>query len=318
MKPKLFLEDVGQLVSSVEGKNIWKVKELSTTLPKNIYVVDFPGRGVGQEFLLSRHVCGPKKFLMIKEIGHTMIRLFKDHFTGRVGQFIILWGGRPLDMLAADPPLYEDHLIDTTYLKLTRVEDKSDPKGWKVVESSRVGEYWKNDTWLIMEECIASGRTLAHFVKEAFKIHKPKKLFVFPVCASREGLEEINESCKQNGVEFIPVLNSAIIEVAKEGVKLPYTDLGLRENTIVTKDFYLDIAKRYDGKPICWVGDIGDSMYKTHDYMIETLEDLVALGFDLANENFDFWNPSFKSPEFLEKLKKHNESLYNKVLPLIS
>jgi len=325
MQPKLFLEDIGEVVSSTSGKNVWKIRNLTSheefkdkNLPETIYVVDFPGRGLGQEFLLGRHICGPKKFLMIKHIGHDMIRLFKNQFTGRVAQFVILWGGRPLDLLAADPPLYNDSLIDTTYIKLTRVEDNSIDRGWKVVKSSLVGEWWKNDTWIIMEECIASGKTLQHFVKDAFGHHRPKKLFVFPVCASAEGLEGINEVCDRVGVEFVPVLNSAIIQVAEQGVKLPFTDLGLQPKTIVTKGFYHDLDKRYQGTPLCFVGDIGDSLYKTHDYIIETLSDMIAVGMDLEKEDFSFWNPALKSPEFLAKFKEREPEVYSKVIDLIS
>lgn len=321
IKPELFLEDVGEIVHSSDGKNIWKVRHLykhdlfkNRSLPETLYVVDFPGRGTGQEFLLSRHICGPKKFLMIRDIGHDMIRLFKNKFSGRVAQFVILWGGRPLDLLAADPPLYEENLIDTTYIKLTRVEDKSAERGWRVVESAIVGDWWKNDTWLIMEECIASGNTLRFFVEEAFTNHKPKKLFLFPVCASAEGLEGINEVCIKNGVDFIPVLNSAILQVAKEGVVKPFTDLGLQPKTITTKDFYHDLDKRYQGTSLCWIGDIGDSLYKTHDYMIDTISDMVSVGMDIENEDFSFWNPAVRSPAFLEKLSKQKPDLYKKVI----
>ena len=317
MKPELFLEDVGQIVKSTQGKNIWHVENLNQheifkgrNLPKSIFVVDFPGRGIGQEFLLSRHLCGPKKFLMIQEIGHTMMHIFKNQFIGRIAQFVILWGGRPLDLLAANPPLYEDHLIDTTYIKLTRVPDANDPKGWRVINSSVVGEFWKDETWLIMEECIASGRTLKHFVDEAFKEHKPKKLFVFPVCASLEGLEGINEVCENHGVEFVPVLNSAIIQVAEQGVSLPFTDLGLQPKTIVTKDFYTMLNQRYQGLPICFVGDIGDSLYKTHDYMIETLSDMKELGFDFSKEDFSLWNDRFRTEEFRQKLNESHPDIY--------
>lgn len=317
MKPKFFLEDIGKIVTSTGGKNIWKIKDLSSNilfkdmaLPSTIYVVDFPGRGIGQEFLLGRHISGPRKFLLIKQIGHEMIRMFKNQFIGRVAQFVILWGGRPLDLLAADPPLFTSNLIDTTYLKLTRVEDKSAARGWKVVESAIVGQWWKNDTWIIMEECIASGKTLEFFVEEAFKNHIPKKLFLFPVAASSDGLEGINKVCAKNNVEFIPVLNSAVIEVAKEGISKPYTDLGLREKTIVTKEFCRDLRSRYQDKPICWVGDIGDSLYKTHKYLIETLSDMNKIGLDLSKEDFSFWDPEIRSKEFLEKLKKQKPEVY--------
>lgn len=323
VKPEIFLDDVGRIVSSCGGKNIWEVKDLAShslfkghNLPRTIYVVEFPGRGVGQEFLLGRHLCGANKFLMIQNIGHSMMRLFQRKFAGRVAQFVILWGGRPLDMLDANPP-FDTELIDTTYLKLTRVEDAKVSRGWRVVASAQVGQWWPNDTWLVMEECIASGKTLAYFVDEAFKHHKPEQLFVFPVCASAEGLEEINSTCDKNGVEFIPVLNEAIIQVAEKGICKPFTDLGLQPKTIVTREFYSDLSRRYQDTPLCWVGDIGDSLYKTQDYLIETLCDMVHIGMDLEKEDFSKWPDMVRSSDLLERLAAHDKEVYRVIAPAI-
>ena len=84
---RIYLEDVGEIVMSRGGKDIWLVKGITQhdafkdrCLPERIYVVDFPGRGLGEEFLLNRQACGAEKFLMIKEIGHDMMRLFERMF----------------------------------------------------------------------------------------------------------------------------------------------------------------------------------------------------------------------------------------------
>ena len=324
VEPELFLEDVGRLVESREGKNIWEVRNITQhplfkgrCLPDLIYVVDFPGCGVGQEFLLSRHVAGPNKFLMIREIGHTMVRLFVDRFIGRVAQFVVLWGGRPLDLLDADPHIYRGGLVDTTYLKLTRVEHDGAERGWRVVKSSMVGQWWEDDTWLLLDECIASGETVRYCVEEGFAHHRPKKLFIFPVCASAEGLESLNEVCLQNGVEFIPVLNESIVQVAEKGVSLPFTDLGLLPKTIVTEQFYQALKIRYQDTSICWLGDVGDSMYKTLDYIIETLHDMVVTGMDLTKENFDEWPDFVHTDQFLELLVHQLPGVFNKIAPFL-
>ncbi len=206
---RIYLEDIGEIVMSRGGKDILLVKEISKheafrgrTLPDKIYVVDFPGRGLGEEFLLSRQACGAEKFLMIKDIGHDMMRLFERMFDGKLAQFVILWGGRPLDLLDANPPLHRSRLPDTTYIKLTRIEDKAVSRGWDIVESSFVGEWWQDETWIIMEECIASGSTLTYFMEEALQHHRPKKIFLFPVCASLEGLEGICRTCNGRGCLF--------------------------------------------------------------------------------------------------------------------
>jgi hypothetical protein len=303
---RLFLEDLGEIVMSRGGKNIWLIKGITQheafrdrCLPEKIYVVDFPGRGPGQEFLLSRQACGAEKFLMIKEIGHDMIRLFERMFEGKVAQFVILWGGRPLDLLDANPPLHRIGLLDTTYIKLTRVEHEEAFRGWDIVESSFVGEWWKDETWIIMEECIASGQTVAHFTEEAVQFHRPKRIFLFPVCASLEGLEGVCRICMENDIELIPVFNGALIEVAKEGVSKPFTDLGLQP--------------RYQGTPLCWVGDIGDSIYKPEQYLMETLEDMLNVGMDPEREDFSLWSPIVRSDHFLTQFEASRPKIFSQV-----
>ena len=319
-KDQIFIEDLGEVVMSRGGKDIWLVKEITgheafrgRCLPERIYVVDFPGRGLGEEFLLSRQACGPEKFLMIKEVGHDMIRLFERMFDGKVAQFVILWGGRPLDLLDANPPLQRSGLLDTTYIKLTRVEADEGFRGWNIVESSFVGEWWQDETWIIMEECIASGQTLNYFVKEALQHHRPKKIFLFPVCASLEGLEGICSICGDQGVELIPVFNGALIEVAEKGVSLPFTDLGLQPRTVVTRHFYQDLVDRYQGTPLCWVGDIGDSIYKPDDHLIETLSDMLAVGMDFDREDFSLWSPIVRSEKFLARLQNEHPDVFKHV-----
>ncbi|MBW2442343.1 MAG: hypothetical protein JRH12_17840 [Deltaproteobacteria bacterium] len=317
---RIYLEDIGEIVMSRGGRDIWLIKGITRheafrgrCLPERIYAVDFPGRGVGEEFLLSRQACGAEKFLMIKEIGHDMMRLFERMFDGKLAQFVILWGGRPLDLLDANPPLHRSRLLDTTYIKLTRVEDNAVSRGWNIVESSFVGEWWQDETWIIMEECIASGSTLTYFVEEALKHHRPRKIFLFPVCASLEGLEGICRICIDQGVELIPVFNGALIQVAEKGVTLPFTDLGLQPLTIVTQHFYNDLKERYQNKPLCWVGDIGDSIYKPEDHLIETLCDMLAVGMDFEREDFSLWSPIVRSHGFLARMEKSHQEVFKAV-----
>ena len=71
-KNRIFLEDIGEIVMSRGGKDIWLVKGITQhetfqdrCLPEKIYVVDFPGRGLGEELLLSR-----KLFYSLKGMSH--------------------------------------------------------------------------------------------------------------------------------------------------------------------------------------------------------------------------------------------------------
>ena len=324
-KDRIFLEDLGEIVMSRSGKDIWLVKDITRhenfrdrSLPERIYIVDFPGRGLGQEFLLGRQICGAEKFLLIKEIGHNMIRLFERMFEGKVAQFVILWGGRPLDLLDANPPLQRPGLLDTTYIKLTRVEDETISRGWKIVESSFVGEWWQDDTWIVMEECIASGQTLAYFVQEGMRRHRPKRIFLFPVCASLEGLEGIHRICKESGVELIPIFNGALIQVAEKGVSKAFTDLGLLPRTIVTRKFYKDVYDRYQGTPLCWVGDIGDSIYKPEEHLMDTFSDMLALGMDFDREDFSLWSPIMRSEHFLARFEADRPEVFRQMAAYIT
>ena len=181
------------------------------------------------------------------------------------------------------------------------------------MESSFVGEWWPDETWIIMEECIASGSTLSYFVEEALGHHRPKKLFLFPVCASLEGLEGVYTVCENHGVELIPVYNAALVQVAAEGVTLPFTDLGLQPLTIVTHHFYHDLKERYQGTPLCWVGDIGDSIYKPEDYLLETLHDMFMVGMDFDREDFSLWSPIVRSESFLSRMDDSHPELYKAV-----
>jgi hypothetical protein len=126
-------------------------------------------------------------------------------------------------------------------------------------------------------------------------------------------LEGICRICGDHGVELIPIFNGALIEVAAEGVSLPFTDLGLQPRTIMTRHFYQDIQDRYQGTPLCWVGDIGDSIYKPNDHLIETLADMLAVGLDFDREDFSLWSPLVRSEQFLARLEAAHPDVFKQV-----
>ena len=108
----------------------------------------------------------------------------------------------------------------------------------------------------------------------------------------------------------MPVYNGALIEVAKEGVSLPFTDLGLQPHTIVTHHFYQDLKDRYQGTPLCWVGDIGDSIYKPEDHLMETFSDMLAVGMDFEREDFSLWSPIMRSEHFLNRFESEHPEVF--------
>ena len=101
--------------------------------------------------------------------------------------------------------------------------------------------------------------------------------------------------------------------MAEKGVTLPFTDLGLQPRTIVSRHFYQDLQDRYQGTPLCWVGDIGDSIYKPEEYLMETLCDMLAVGMDLEREDFSLWSPIVRSQPFLSRLQQTHPDVFNQV-----
>ncbi len=330
--PQMFLEDIGRLVHSHDGKNVWRIDNLGHysdfrefDLPRKIFVVDFPALGVGQRFLLSRELCGPDKFFMLQQIGHALAQICKKMgmFDGeKLAQFIILYGGEAYNMHFCQPPLVSGIMIDSTYIKYERKEDKTQPNGFRIERLAFAGKWWEDNVWLCLEECVASGSTIAHFVGEGFPHHKPKKMFIFPVCGSFYGLQETFRACRENDVELIPVFNSALVDVAPQGLKLPYTDLGLRPLTIVTREFCTALRRRYQDTGLCFVGDIGDSVHRTKRYAMETLDDMRLIGMDFSREDWSRWNPNVFSQYFrvilasvFPETSAHFEQLLPKIQP---
>lgn len=328
-RDRTYLEDVGRKVSGHGGANLWLVENLTKRsgfehldLPDKIYVVDFPGNGPGQELLLGRQIAGLKKFNLIRQTTYKMVGFMVELFVGKVGQFIILWGGRSQDLIYADPPVFEE-IPDSMLIKLQRrFEGKEGNKKLAGIDIIGInGDWWLDDTVIAMEECIASGSTLLTFVKLLLENHaqkgfKPQKIFVFPVCGSLEGIIATNQLCRENGVEFIPVFNSALIELAEKGVELPVTDLGLRPKTIVSKEFFMSLYPRYQGLPICWVGDIGLSFHNIRRHCQEFIRDMRVLGADPHKEKWHKWPAEIHKPEFREWLNQEHPDELEYLLPV--
>ena len=74
---------------------------------------------------------------------------------------------------------------------------------------------------------------------------------------------------------------------------------------------------RYQGTPLCWVGDIGDSIYKPEEHLIETLSDMLAVGMDFEREDFSLWSPIVRSAQFLERLENEHSDIFKQVRPYL-
>jgi hypothetical protein len=82
---------------------------------------------------------------------------------------------------------------------------------------------------------------------------------------------------------------------------------------IVTRKFYGDLYDRYQGTPLCWVGDIGDSIYKPEQYLMETLEDMLNVGMDPEREDFSLWSPIVRSDHFLTQFEASRPKIFSQV-----
>jgi len=209
MAERIFLESVGKPYSSnaIGSAKTWEVRHLRNdpTIPPLIYVVESE---VGQRFLLGREICGRPKFNMIRYIAGSFIELFLEQLRDKeVSQYLILRGAYPFDlqfaMGCASP--YDRLLLPTGFIKLQRVLNQ-EGTDWEIHTQNLIGEY-HGDTWLIPDTAIASGSTIAFFLRNGFERHLPKRVYVFSACGSLEGIQRIYRECQKKDVELIPVFS---------------------------------------------------------------------------------------------------------------
>ncbi|MBU1132371.1 hypothetical protein KKC32_03965 [Patescibacteria group bacterium] len=320
MEVELFLDQITRGIESYHGASLrqldlsmHKAFDGGDAVPDELYVVDFPGLGLGQDLLLNRQLCGLPKLLRIQKTAHTMMRTFAlfhpEFFTGSnlsVAQFVIHWGGRPMDLTIANPPLFPQ-MIDTCLLKIRRFPQGDD---WRGELQDKIGDWYQDDLYIAAEECSASGASFECFAELAFQNHVPKTLIVFPVCCSLEGIQRLHKVCLKYNVRLIALLNSALIQVNPIGTTLHKTDLGLLPKTVVTREFYDLLDKRYQGTPICWVGDMGESIHKMPKHIRDMLADMRKLQFDPKKENWKLWPTFIREAQFQTELLQKDPETY--------
>jgi hypothetical protein len=268
---------------------------------------------VGQRFLLGREVSGRPKFNMIRYIAKPFVELFFEQFREKeLSQYLIFRGAYPFDLqfaMGCAPP-YDRKLLPTGWIKLQRVLN---PEGidWEIYAQNLIGEYQGN-TWLIPDTAIASGSTIAYFLRNGFTKHLPKEVYVFTACGSLEGIQRIYRECEKKGVQLIPVFSQCIFEVSKSGnlPGLPLTDLSVMSpGSITTKAFYEKAFQRYQGTRMCCVGDIGESLEDPIQYSIHTLWEMQILGMDPMKENWDAWTVNVREKSFKKKVSDFKPEL---------
>jgi hypothetical protein len=316
MSERIFLENVGKPYSTspISDARVWKVRHLRNdpTIPPLIYVVESE---IGRRFLLGREISGRPKFNMIRYIAKSFVELFVEPLIGKeLSQYLILRGAYPFDLQYAFgcAPIYDRMLLPTGFIKLQRVLNQ-EGTDWEIQGQNLIGEYHEG-TWLIPDTTIASGSTIAFFLKNGFVHHLPKQVYVFTACGSLEGVQRIYQKCVEKGVELIPVLSQCIFEISKVGnlPGLPLTDLSVMSpGSITTKEFFEKASRRYQGTRMCCVGDIGESLDDPLQYSIHTLWEMQILGMDPGKENWKVWTVDVRGKMFQKKISAFNPALFD-------
>ena len=314
MAERTFLEDIGTLysINAVGSARTWEVRRLRNdpSLPPLIYVIESP---VGQQFLLGREISGRPKFNMIRYIAKSFVELFSERLSGKeLSQYLILRGAYPFDLqyaFGAAPP-FDRLLLSTGFIKLQRVLNR-EGIGWEVHARDFVGEY-QGDTWLIPDTALASGSTIAYFLRNAFPHHLPKQVYVITASGSLEGIRRIYQECLRKDVELIPVFSQCLFEVSKVGnlPGLPLTDLSvISPGSITTKEFYEEAFRRYQGTRMCCVGDIGESLENPDQYSVHSLREMQILDMDPRKEDWSAWTVDVRTRTFQKKVSDFNPAL---------
>jgi hypothetical protein len=316
MSERIFLENVGKPYSTspISDARVWKVRHLRNdpTIPPLIYVVESK---IGQRFLLGREISGRPKFNMIRYIAKSFVELFVEPLIGKeLSQYLILRGAYPFDLQYAFgcAPIYDRRLLPTGFIKLQRVLNQ-EGRDWEIHGQNLIGEY-HGGTWLIPDTTIASGSTIAFFLKNGFVHHLPKQVYVFTACGSLEGVQRIYQECVKKGVELIPVLSQCIFEISRVGnlPGLPLTDLSVMSpGSITTQEFYEKASRRYQGTRMCCVGDIGESLGDPLQYSIHTLWEMQILGMDPGKEDWKVWTVDVRGKMFQKKVSDFNPALFD-------
>jgi len=314
MADRTFLEDVGTPYSAnaIGSARAWELRHLrnDSTIPPLIYVVE---SDVGQQFLLGRQISGRVKFNMIRYIAKSMVELFFQQLNGKeLSQYLILRGAYPFDLQYAfgNVPSYDRSLLSTGFIKLQRVL-KSEGSDWEILAQDFIGEY-QGEIWLVPDTALASGATIAYFLRNGFTHHLPKQVYVMTACGSLEGIKRIYRECLEKNVELIPVFSQCLFEVSKVGTlpELPLTDLSVMSpGSITTREFYENAVCRYQGTRMCCVGDIGESLENPVLYSLHTLQEMEILGMDPNKEDWSTWTVDVRAEEMKKKLQEFNPSV---------
>jgi len=295
----------------------WKIVNLfnDKELPPLIYIIESQP---GQEFLLGRGLSTRRKFEFIQQIAQILFEAIKNELKifSSISQFIILRGAYPFDLQTASKGILPNKTLTTHFIRLRR--NLNEDKLWKIEPILMLNNDsdWESQVWLIPDTAIASGSTISCLLREGFKHYKPEKVFVFTAVGALEGIKKIYKTCREYGVEFMPIFSQCIFAVSSEGVlpNLPLTDLSIEhERTISSENFYQKAHIVYQGKKMCAVGDIGKSIgsqKEYEEYLMDTLYEMQILGIDPNQREWQWVKALWSNEIFRCSIKKFNPQVY--------
>ncbi len=250
----------------------------------------------------SRHLIGARKRELMKSVVAGFFKEFAHFFRRAVFSWVLIErGGRFVAPTVLEMEAWWGKRGPITPIEMKRVQDKSKESGWGGRFLWGLGDLFKRPepTWVVGETCLASGTTLHTLVSVACDHgRQPNHLVVVCPIVGSYGLRRLLGLCQQKGIK-LTVFTTGIWWVNEEGYEstLPYTDFVLRRGPVEDDDLYFvtpaSVTRyriNYGDKPVCVVGDAGDSMAVGDDgredmraqcnYMRDTITGFERLGLD--------------------------------------
>lgn len=296
-----FLEDIAKPynVSPIGDVRTWELlnPKYDFPLPSLIYVIDSE---MSQNFLLGREKSGREKFNMIRYLAQSTIPLFIEQLKKKnLSQYLFLKDSYPFDLQYAFgcSSIYKNILVPTSFVVLKHDTFRDE------YDQILIGHYC-GDTWLIPIPVLSKGLMITHFLKKAFIKHYPKQVYLFTICGSLEGLSPIYRECKKNNVDLIPIFFQCLFKNAHPPFSV------FNSGSITTKDFFRKASNRFQGKQMCCIGSLEESLYDPVTYSINTLYEMMTLSMDFSKEDWDSWSIDVKEESFQKKIFEFNPTLF--------
>lgn len=303
---RILLEDVGELVGFYEGAGLYRITNLAEKigfpepLPETIYVLA-ENKGPWENPLLNRMSMGSGYAKAMQAATRQMLLPFIEVLSAYVVRgktiryFIIPRGGDPMRINSILPSIgpYRSFLppLTESVMKLSREFDPELGDYRATMETYQGDRKISGDIYIILDGIVASGSTVVGGAQVAFfgdkklgiegSLPRDKKVYLFTVCGSKEGLARAYRYYQQMDIELVPVFYNAIFGVVDGNNILEFlkgkTDMPFGNETITTQFMNDQADYIYGDVPICAGGDSGAHLYEIAPYSLETTQE-VRLG----------------------------------------